>query len=103
MRTRAILTAAILLAASMLPSPSLGPDRASTAYGQNVNSGAKASGRLAAASVPVTIYDPDPEHLWNRLHKALWVRTGPDGNEYGHDRLDPLLWMETRHLVEGRS
>jgi hypothetical protein len=51
----------------------------------------------------VTIYDPDPQHLWNRLHRALWVRTGPDGKEYGHDRLDPLLWMETKHLVEGRS
>jgi hypothetical protein len=56
-----------------------------------------------AASVPVTIYDPDPQHLWNRLHRALWVRAGPDGKEYGHDRLDPLLWPETRHLLEGKS
>jgi hypothetical protein len=52
------------------------------------------------ASAPVTIYDPDPEHLWNRLHRALWVRSGPDGTEYGHDRLDPLLWFETRYLLE---
>jgi hypothetical protein len=56
-----------------------------------------------AAPVPVTIYDPDPQHLWNRLHRALWVRPGPDGKDYGHDRLDPLLWTETRHLVEGKS
>ena len=56
-----------------------------------------------AVPVPVTIYDPDPQHLWNRLHRALWVRTGPDGKEYGHDRLDPLLWPETRRLVEGQS
>ena len=53
--------------------------------------------------VQVTIYDPDPQHLWNRLHRALWVRTGPDGKEYGHDRLDPLLWPETKYLVEGKS
>ena len=51
----------------------------------------------------LTIYDSDPQHLWNRLHQALWVRTGPDGKEYGHDRLDPLLWMKTRHLLAGNS
>jgi hypothetical protein len=51
----------------------------------------------------LTIYDPDPQHLWNRLQRALWVRTGPDGKEYGLDRLDPLLWRETRHLLEGES
>jgi hypothetical protein len=56
---------------------------------------------LPAASPPVTFYDSDPQHLWNRLHKVLWVRTGQDGKEYGHDRLDPLLWLETRYLVEG--
>jgi len=51
----------------------------------------------------VTIYDPDPQHLWNRLHRALWVRAGPDGKEYGHDRLDPLLWKKTRYLLEGKT
>jgi len=56
-----------------------------------------------AAPVAVTIYDPDRQHVWNRLHRALWVRSGPDGKEYGHDRLDPLLWMETKHLLEGKS
>jgi hypothetical protein len=51
----------------------------------------------------VALYDPEPQHLWNRLHRALWVRAGPDGQEYGHDRLDPLLWMETKYLLEGKS
>ncbi len=55
-----------------------------------------------APAVETTIYDPDPQHLWNRLHQALWVRTGPDGWEYGHDRLDPLLWMDTKYLLEGK-
>src|SRR3954466_10381741 len=50
-----------------------------------------------------SVYDSNPEHLWNRLHRALWVRTSPDGKEYGHDRLDPYLWRETRHLLEGDS
>jgi hypothetical protein len=52
-------------------------------------------------AAPVTVYDADPQHLWNRMHQALWVRTGPDGQTYGHDRLDPLLWAQSRHLLEG--
>jgi hypothetical protein len=71
--------------------------------GMDCPAGTAAPPAPPAASVPVTIYDPDPQHLWNRLHRALWVRTGPDGKEYGHDRLDPLLWPETKYLVEGKS
>lgn len=52
---------------------------------------------------PAPLYDPDPQHLWNRLHAALWDRVGPDGIVYGHDRLDPLLWAETEHLLVGPS
>jgi hypothetical protein len=51
----------------------------------------------------VTIYDADPQHLWNRLHHALYVRTDADGQELGADRLDPLLWDDTRHLLSGKS
>ena len=25
------------------------------------------------------LYHADPEHLWNRLHEALFVRVDPDG------------------------
>jgi hypothetical protein len=49
------------------------------------------------------LYHADAKHLWNRLHEALLVRTGPDGREYGRDRLEPLLWSETNHLLEERS
>src|ERR1051326_2164880 len=45
------------------------------------------------------LYDPDPKHLWNRLHQTLLVRAGPDGGEYGFDELDPLLWDHTKHLL----
>jgi hypothetical protein len=53
----------------------------------------------ASANRPV--YHPDPAHLWNRLHEALLVRRGPDGKTYGQDRLEPLLWPESKHLLVG--
>src|SRR5262245_4135878 len=52
---------------------------------------------------PYTIYDSDPTHLWNRLHHALYVRITVNGEAYGHDELDPLLWSETKHLLVGPS
>ena len=45
------------------------------------------------------LYDQNPNHLWNRLHRVLFVRKGPDGVEYGFDQLDPLLWPRTKHLL----
>jgi len=49
----------------------------------------------------VAIYDADPAHLWNRLHSALFVRTGPGEKSYGRDELDPLLWPKSRFLLAG--
>ena len=49
------------------------------------------------------VYDPDPAHVWNRLHRSLFARTGRDGREYGRDELDPLLWDSTGHLLGGES
>lgn len=49
------------------------------------------------------IYHADPDHLWNRLYEALFVRTGPDGLEYGRDRIEPLLWRSSKHLLQGAS
>ncbi len=56
----------------------------------------------ASAPIP-TVYHADPEHLWNRLHAALFVRVGTDGRVYGQDRLEPLLWANSKHLLEDRS
>ena len=50
-----------------------------------------------------SLYHADPEHLWNRLHETLFVRIGPDGRAYGQDRLEPLLWLESTHLLEEKS
>jgi len=52
------------------------------------------------AGVRWDIYHPDPQHLWNRLFRRLYERTAQDGKEYGWDALDPLLWIETTHLLE---
>lgn len=52
---------------------------------------------------PTGLYDSDPQHLWNRLHAAFFCRLGPDGKVYGEDRLEPLLWMHSKHLLQGDS
>jgi hypothetical protein len=49
------------------------------------------------------LYDANPNHLWNRIHQSFHVRMATDGPEYGYDTVDPLLWRETRHLLEGAS
>lgn len=49
------------------------------------------------------VYDPDPAHVWNRLHRSLYLRVARDGREYGRDELDPLLWQSTEHLLGGAS
>ena len=56
-----------------------------------------------ARSSEITIYDPDPNHLWNRLHATLFVRRGPDGKIYGEDRLEPLLWQNSQYLLQGEQ
>src|SRR5579872_1819279 len=48
-------------------------------------------------------YDPRPDHLWNRLHAALYERVDATGHTYGRDELDPLLWISTHHLLTGPS
>ena len=49
------------------------------------------------------LFDSRPEHPWNCLHAALWLRQAADGKTYGDDRLDPLLWNDTQHLTSGDS
>jgi hypothetical protein len=50
-----------------------------------------------------TIYDPNPNHLWNRLNGTLFVRTAQDGKQYGLDELDILYWYRTTNLLAGAS
>ena len=50
-----------------------------------------------------TIYDSNPNHLWNRLNRTLFERTAPDGKHYGLDELDILYWARTTNLLVGVS
>jgi hypothetical protein len=54
-------------------------------------------------SARVEVYAPDPQHLWNRLYRALCMRTARDGTEYGLDELDPLVSPESTHLLRGHG
>jgi hypothetical protein len=45
------------------------------------------------------VYDSNPNHLWNRLNGALFVRTAEDGKTFGPGELDILYWPTTKHLL----
>lgn len=50
-----------------------------------------------------SVYNPDPDHLWNRVFRQLYRRVASNGQEYGSDELDPLLWQDTTYLLDGVS
>jgi hypothetical protein len=60
----------------------------------------EAEQKAASETAQVTLYDSDPDHLWNRLHAALFVRAA-DKAAFGRDELDPLLWPESKYLLTG--
>lgn len=60
-------------------------------------------GRDSSESGRWAIYDSNPDHIWNRLYRSLYLRVARDGREYGYDEPDPLLWFSTRHLLGGSS
>ena len=58
---------------------------------------------LTTGSPDWSIYDPDPEHLWNRVFRQLYERRAANGEVYGAEELDPLLWFDTMYLLAGDS
>lgn len=46
-------------------------------------------------------YSSSPNHPWNRVHRALFVRTDANGREEGLAALDPLLWPASTYLEHG--
>jgi hypothetical protein len=46
-----------------------------------------------------TVYDADPNHIWNRLHRALYRRETETVVNTVDDELDPLLWVTTKYLL----
>lgn len=53
----------------------------------------------ASSKNAVTIYDPDPNHIWNQLHAVFFVRDDLPGTERMPDVLDPPLWYHTPYLL----
>jgi hypothetical protein len=51
------------------------------------------------AAAGVVVYDPDPAHLFNRLHRAMAVRT-IDGVDYGTDNAVPFF-LNADDLLSG--
>ncbi len=66
-------------------------------------------GTATASELPVhspktSLFHSDSNHLWNRLHEALFVRMDKDGKEHGRDAVDPLLWPGTsKFLLQDKS
>lgn len=59
--------------------------------------------RQARRYADTGLFHPDSQHISNRLYRHIHVRTASDGNEYGFQNLDPLLWRETKYLLTGAS
>ena len=47
----------------------------------------------------VAIYDPDPSHIWNRLHATFFVREDLPETASLPDALDPPFWFHTTYLL----
>ena len=50
-----------------------------------------------------TIYNSNPNHLWNRLNQTLFERKAADGKTFGLGGLEILYWPDTTNLVDGAS
>ncbi|MFT5129271.1 MAG: hypothetical protein ACI8W8_002893 [Rhodothermales bacterium] len=52
---------------------------------------------VGTATAAEGIYDADPEHLWNRLHQAFFLRG--DLGDQNVDAVDPPLWPDTAEFL----
>ena len=91
---------AVLLAALVVSQIALSPQFTSKAFSDTTRYTA-ASARLSETTQG--LYDPRPDHIWNRVYRQLYVRVAADGKEFGYDALDPLLWSSTKYLISGQS
>jgi hypothetical protein len=56
---------------------------------------------LANADSPgVALYHADPSHLWNRIHRAFFVRSDADTANFDFDMVDPPLWRDTSGFLK---
>ncbi len=54
----------------------------------------------AAFAVSGGPYDADPDHPWNRVHRALFARLSASGEPYDADLGPPPLWRASDYLFE---
>ncbi len=65
---------------------------------------AAAALELSEPNAGTSLYHPDSNHPWNRLHEVLFVRKDKAGRKVGRDSVDPLLWPQTKEfLLQGKS
>jgi hypothetical protein len=60
-----------------------------------------AGGASAPASSADGPYASTPNHPWNRVHRALYVRVDEDGHEEEMNGPDPPIWPGSTHLLRG--
>src|SRR5262245_15819078 len=54
------------------------------------------------AAQRTTVYHPDPQHLWNRLHDTF--RAGVEEGKAGDPwELDPFLWRNEQYLASEKG
>lgn len=58
-------------------------------------------GNLSAEENKAAIYDADPAHLWNRMHRAFFERPDSKLDVPDLDSVDPPLWQNSSHLKSG--
>src|SRR5262245_59958521 len=49
------------------------------------------------------LFDPEPTHVWNRLHRQLYARTTADGTVYAQEGLEPVFVRRSKFLTEEPS
>ena len=58
---------------------------------------------LSLSHAEEALFDSDPKHLWNRLHRHLYARTTPDGKLYDQEGLEPVFLRRSTFLTKGVS
>jgi len=74
---------------------------ASCGGGEELPRDAGAEVTTSVGGTSLTPYTADRDHLWNRLHRSLFLRTDNEGRPRVHST-DPLLYRGGTFLLEGK-
>ena len=55
------------------------------------------SAAVATPKHQCRIYDPNPSHIWNRVHATLLIREDLPGANQDAESLDALFWFTTKY------